>query len=216
MHPDEVEIAKLVLAEAAAAGVERFVYHSVLHPQAEEMPHHWNKLKVEELIFRCGLAFTICQPAVYMQNIRGYWSKIMQGHYPVPYDPESRLSLVDLEDIGNAAARILTENGHENAIYELCGIDSPSQSEIAAALSAVLGIDVQAERISLEKWERQAISAGLPGYMRETLIKMFVYYERYGLRGNPNSLIRLLNRQPTSLAEFLRRSVTEHSRETSK
>jgi hypothetical protein len=23
------------------------VYHSVLHPQIEAMPHHWNKLRVE-------------------------------------------------------------------------------------------------------------------------------------------------------------------------
>ena len=51
MHPGEVEIGRLVLREAARAGVERFVFHSVLHPQTEKMPHHWNKLRVEELIF---------------------------------------------------------------------------------------------------------------------------------------------------------------------
>ncbi len=30
-----------------AQGVKRFVYHSVLHPQIEAMPHHWAKMQTE-------------------------------------------------------------------------------------------------------------------------------------------------------------------------
>src|SRR5258706_15815996 len=55
MNPDEVEIGKLVIGEAQKAGVEHFVYHSVLHPQTEKMKHHWGKLRVEEMIFESGL-----------------------------------------------------------------------------------------------------------------------------------------------------------------
>ena len=59
MHASELEISRKALRAAQAAGVSRFVYHSVLHPQTEDMPHHWQKLRVEEMIFRSGLPFTI-------------------------------------------------------------------------------------------------------------------------------------------------------------
>src|SRR5689334_6798617 len=41
MNPDEIEIGKLIINETKKAGVEHFVYHSVLHPQTEKMYHHW-------------------------------------------------------------------------------------------------------------------------------------------------------------------------------
>ena len=73
VHPDEIGIGRRVVSAALAAGVERFVYHSVLHPQIEAMPHHWAKMRVEELLFQSGLDATILQPAPYMQNVLAQW-----------------------------------------------------------------------------------------------------------------------------------------------
>ena len=73
---DEFEIGEKVINTARKAGVEHFVYHSVLHPQIEDMPHHWLKMRVEELLFKSGLNFTILQPVAYMQNVQGYWNQI--------------------------------------------------------------------------------------------------------------------------------------------
>jgi uncharacterized protein YbjT (DUF2867 family) len=116
MNPAEVEIGEGVIVAACAAGVEHVVYHSVLHPQTEAMPHHWSKLRVEEKLFESGLAYTILQPAAYMQNVLAYWEAIMEhGVYPVPYAVEARLSMVDLEDVARSAALILTEPGHIGA-----------------------------------------------------------------------------------------------------
>ncbi|MFN8458488.1 MAG: NmrA family NAD(P)-binding protein [Anaerolineae bacterium] len=67
--PDEVAIGRAAIAVAKAAGGPRSVYHSVLHPHTEKMPHHWHKLRVEELLFESGLEWTILQPAAYMQNV---------------------------------------------------------------------------------------------------------------------------------------------------
>jgi uncharacterized protein YbjT (DUF2867 family) len=63
MSPDEVKIGKLMINSGREAGIAHFVYHSVLHPQTERMNHHWQKLRVEEMIFESGLPFTILQPA---------------------------------------------------------------------------------------------------------------------------------------------------------
>lgn len=210
MRPDEISMGQIAIAAARSAGVDHFVYHSVLHPQTENMPHHWKKLRVEEMLFEAGLSCTILQPAAYMQNILAYWEKITkEGIYAVPYAVETRLGLVDLEDVAEVATKVLLEPGHEGAIYELCGVDVLSQTEIAAILSQQLGREVCAEEIPLDVWEGEARAAGLGGYQIETLVKMFQYYERFGFWGNPRVLGWLLGREPTSFADFVARVIEE-------
>lgn len=206
MSQHEVQMGRLALKAARSAGVERFVYHSVLHPQTEAMPHHWKKLRVEELLFESGLPFTILQPTAYMQNLLAHWPRILnEGVYPVPYGAETRLSLVDLEDVAQVAATVLTQPNHVRATYELAGTHPMSQTAIASILSKELGRAVQVEEISPEKWSQEARRQGLGDYQVETLVKMFRYYDRFGLEGNPHVLSWLLGRIPTSLTEFILR-----------
>ena len=99
VSPHELPFAKALVAAAANSGVSRLVYHSVLHPQIEAMPHHWAKLRVEELLFTSGLDVTILQPTAYMQNSLTEWDHMAgDGIYRVPYPVETKLSLVDLDD----------------------------------------------------------------------------------------------------------------------
>ena len=207
VSPDEVAIGQVAIVAARSAGVKHFVYHSVLHPQVEAMPHHWQKLRVEEQLFESGLCYTILQPAAYMQNVLAHWDQIMeQGVYPVPYAVETRLGMVDLEDVAEAAAVVLTEPGHAGAVYELAGAEVLSQTEVATILSQQLGRPVRAEAVSLETWERRARESGLGDYQVETLVKMFRYYECYGFWGNPRVLSWLLGRPPTTFAAFIERA----------
>lgn len=207
VSPDELIIGKVVIAAALAEGVEHLVYHSVLHPQTETMPHHWLKMRVEEKIFESGLPFTILQPTAYMQNVLAHWDDIFQrGVYPVPYSLEARLSMVDLKDVASAAALVLTKPGHVAATYELAGTLAMSQVEVAGILSEELGRTVNAENIPLDSWKRKARTAGLGDYQVETLVKMFQYYDRHGLGGNPAVLGWLLGRPPTSFAQFVERT----------
>jgi uncharacterized protein YbjT (DUF2867 family) len=182
------------------------VYHSVLHPQTEAMPHHWQKLRVEEHLFESGLAYTILQPAAYMQNVLAGWDSILeQGIYSVPYPVQTRLGMVDVEDVAGAAALVLTQAGHAGAIYELAGPEALTQVQVAAILGQALGRAVRAEELALDAWEQRARASGLGDYQVETLVKMFRYYERYGLWGNPNVLRWLLGRPPTPFAAFVER-----------
>ncbi|HID34669.1 MAG TPA: NAD-dependent epimerase/dehydratase family protein [Anaerolineae bacterium] len=203
MFPREFELGKLAIDGASRAGVERFIFHSVLHPQTEAMPHHWWKLRVEEDLFTSGLTFTILQPTAYMQNLLAQWPAIRdEGVLRQPYAPEARISLVDLRDVAEVAAIALLEPGHESATYELAGTPPLSQHETAAILARALDRPVQAEAISRETWAQRA--TGLSDYARTTLLKMFEYYEHHGLAGNPNVLRWLLGREPRSLAAWAR------------
>jgi len=207
MSPDELSLTQVVLRAARAAELEHFVYHSVLHPQTEAMPHHWQKLRTEELLFETGLPYTILQPAAYMQNVLAYWDRIVQqGVYAVPYATETRLGMVDLEDVAEAAAIVLTERGHAGATYELAGADVLSPVEVAAILEGQLARPVRAQAVPLDLWERGARASGVGDYQVETLLQMFRYYEHYGFGGNPQVLTWLLRRPPTTFASFVERA----------
>jgi len=206
VHPHEVDFARLLIAAANDLGVPRLVYHSVLHPQIEAMPHHWNKLRVEEMLFGSALDITILQPTAYMQNSLAQWeSMVGNGIYRVPYPVETRLSLVDLDDVAEAVAIVLTNAGHSGATYELVGTPQLSQAEIAEAFGHALKRPVRAEAEAIESWENRARAAGMDDYQVDTLIKMFRAYARDGLKGNPNVLTWLLGRPPTSLTAFATR-----------
>lgn len=208
MAPDELEIGQNLLTLAKAKGVTRIVYHSVLHPQVEAMPHHWQKLRLEEAIFTSGLDFTILQPCAYMQNILQYWEKITtEGIYEVPYATSARISIVNLEDVAQAAAGVLVESQHSGAIYELAGPQPLSQEEVAQIIGQRSGRPVHARLLDRNQWAENASKAGMGDYQRNTLLRMFEYYEQFGLVGNSTVLEMLLKRPATSFAEFVERQL---------
>jgi NAD(P)H dehydrogenase (quinone) len=208
VSPHEISFARTLATAATNSGVARLVYHSVLHPQIEAMPHHWNKLRVEEMLLGSKLDFTILQPTAYMQNSLAEWGRMVRhGVYRMPYPIETRLSLVDLDDVAEAAALVLTTAGHSAATYELVGTPPLSQVEIAETFSQALNKTVQAQAETVEAWDQRARSAGMDDHARETLTKMFRTYARDGLKGNSNVLGWLLGRPPTSFAAFAARIV---------
>ena len=210
MSPDEFQIGKQVIWQALKAGVEHFVYHSVLHPQTETMAHHWGKLRVEELILESGLSFTILQPAPYMQNLLAGWKKMLEdGVLRVPYSIQSKFSFIDLIDLAEAAKIIMTEAGHKNATYELAGTVPFSYIEVGEIIKKVSNRPIRVEREEISEWRLRA--AEINEYARENLANMFEYYDKWGLRGNPNVLRWVLGREPASLEIFIQRSMKKNN-----
>jgi len=208
MHLNEVEIGKLMIKAAKKEGVEYFVYHSVLHPQTEKMNHHWQKLRMEETLFESDIPFSVLQPAPYMQNLLAGWKSILEyGILRVPYSVDARFSFIDLEDLANVVRIVLTESGHKNATYELAGTLPTSHVDVAEIISRVLNQDVRAEKEEIGDWKLRA--KGLSVFAVENLIKMFEYYDQWGLAGNPNVLRWILKREPISLKSFTERVVSE-------
>jgi NAD(P)H dehydrogenase (quinone) len=209
MNSNEFAIGKLVIDEARKVGMEHLVYHSVLHAQTAKMNHHWQKLRVEEMIFESGIPFTILQPAPYMQNLLAGWKSIVEdGVLRVPYSVNSKFSFVDLEDVAESAKIVLTEPNHKNAIYELAGTLPISHVEVAEIMSRILNRDVRADKEEFSDWKLRAGS--LSEQAVGALVKMFEYYDQWGLVGNPNVLRWILRHDPESLESFIERTLREY------
>src|SRR5829696_6126267 len=170
------------------------------------MTHHWQKMRVEEMVCESGVPFTILQPVPYMQNLLAGWKSVEDGILRVPYSVNSRFSFVDLEDISDVAKIVLSEPNHKNAFYELAGTLPMSHVEVAEKLSTVLKRPIRAEREESRNWRLRA--KDMSQFAVENLIKMFEYYDQWGLAGNPNVLRWILGRQPNTLETFVERTLS--------
>lgn len=198
LHPDEPGYVADALAAMRATGVGRVVYHSVASPYAPAMPHHLGKAAAEDLVRRSGMAWTILQPCAYVQNLL---PALRSGELVVPYSLETRFGLVDLDDVAQAAASVLTEPGHDGATYELGGPVLVSITDVAAIATEVLGTRVTATRTDPAAWRGD----GLDERERDWLRAMFRYYDTYGLPAGGRVLEALLGRTPATVADVVTR-----------
>src|SRR5579859_3028585 len=182
MHPAEFEIGRNMISAAQDLSVERIVYHSVLHPQIEPMPHHWDKMRVEEALINSRLRWTILQPAPYIQNFK----RPPDGVLRVPYRTDAPFSFVDLMDVAEAAATVLMEDKFDYGIYELAGPAVITVEDLARGFG-----------VNLESTDS--------GEAPPRLAAMFEYYDRHGLVGNPAALEMILGRPPTNALDALLR-----------
>ncbi len=159
-----------------------------------------------DMLFGSGFDLTVLQPTAYMQNILGAWRGIIvDGVFRIPYPVETRISLVDLEDVAEAAALVLTQArsrrrnlraGRHRAVEpERCH----RRDQRCAAASCARGGGAG------RGMGRRAGAGGMGEYERHTLAAMFRYYADYGLIGNSNALSWLLGRAPHTIAHFIGR-----------
>lgn len=199
VHPDEVGIAERVAAAAARAGLSHFVFHSVLHPDDASMPHHLRKSEAEKVVRTHLPGATVLRPAAYHQNLLG---SALSGRLAVPYSLDSPFTNVDLDDVAEVAATVLTRPGHEGVTYDLAGPEVLSVRDQAAVATDVLGRRVEAVRGDLAEW-MAGPGAELAPQARDDLMAMFAAYDRGGLVGDPSTLRRLLGREPRTWAQAL-------------
>ncbi|WP_283135198.1 SDR family oxidoreductase [Rhizohabitans arisaemae] len=205
MHPAEHELTRAVIETAERRGVTRFVLHSVLAPYLPELPHHLRKAESERALRRSSLVWTSLQPGWYAQNLLAQLLRARgEGVVAMPYSVSTPFTPVDLADVAQAAAIVLTEDGHGYASYELCGPDTLSTAEMAGIVGDLLGAPVRAERETVERWRRSAQARYPEGFE-----PMFAFYDRHGLAGNPRALAMLLGRTPTDLRTVLARHLGE-------
>ena len=195
-----------VIAAAGRAGVERLVYHSVLHAPTPAMPHHWRKARVEMLLRDSPLAWTILQPAMYVQTALAFLNPDRTALSP-GFDVGRLFSPIDLTDLGEATARVLTESGHDYATYELAGSERLSFEDMAGIIAAATNRPVAARALDPDLVLRQAEQRGFAGIALDELRLMMAHYDRHGLVGNGRTLTMILGRQPTPFARSVARAL---------
>jgi len=206
MTSAEKTIGNNVIAAAKSANVERLIFHSVLHTQVKALKHHWERLLVEEAIVESGVPYSILQVGSYYQNMLPGWGRMLEtGAHAMAYDTGVSMSLVDLDDVAEAACRVAADSGCTNGIFEICGPEITLE-EKAEILSDVLGQPIRAEKLHADAAVSHAASMGVDEYGQECMRRMFAHYDDHGLVGSARVLGWILGREPNDFRTFAERT----------
>lgn len=167
------------LIEAAkAAGVRQFVHTSATGAGQHTTTPGWAegrwaaveptmtaKAKVQDAVRAAGFAqWTILKPGAFMENFlpsaRYMFPRGIAGGLVSVLKPQTRLSLVAVQDIGRAAAAAFTSGEKFHGVELELASDYLSMAEIAEILARVLGTHLDAPNMT----EQQALAAGMPGF----------------------------------------------------
>ena len=144
---DELPVAERLINAARGGRLDQIVFHSVIHPDIAELPHHRQKLEVENILRESGLPVTVLRPSHYMQNVLDFWDFFGAGLLPYPTSPEIPMGVVDVEDIAAAAANVLASPAeHIGTTYDLSTVEL-TRHDMARIWSRVLGHPMVAVRI---------------------------------------------------------------------
>ncbi len=203
---------------ALSAGVNRIVYLSVIKaaPDATFILAH-DHFHTEEYIRASGISFTFLRVGLYTDNVPQCVSKDDVIRVPAAY---GRAAWVTRDDIADAAASVLTGNGHAGRTFDITGPEALTMSETAAILSAAVGREIvyrpqttQEARITrttsrLEKFEAERIALtghGLDDYEVEVFVTHFLQIAAGDLAHVSNAVTELTGHAALSLEEYLAR-----------
>jgi NAD(P)H dehydrogenase (quinone) len=137
---DMVVQSKAIIDAAAKAGIKHIVHLGVFTPKADCYDPHfaWHQM-IEVYIKASGIDFTFLHPNCFMQNLTGFYGMVKNGKVRF-YAGDKKLGWIALEDVAEAAAKILTEGPtkHHGKDYWF-STESLNNQEIAQILSEVTG-----------------------------------------------------------------------------
>ena len=207
---DELTQAMLALNAARDAGVKGIVYLSVFQGEAyADVPHFASKVTVERMIHALGLPATILRPAYFIQNdLRQKDALLGGGVYGMPVGAKG-ISMVDIRDIGEAAANALLRREHAESplpgeTYELVGPEALTGNDLAALWSKVLARPIHYGGDDLEALEQRLKSFG-PAWLAYDMVLMMRRYQGDGAVASASDIARLtglLGHAPRSYHAF--------------
>lgn len=189
---------------AAAAGVKHLVVLSQL-AAAEDSPVRFLRYHgaVERHVRELGLPYTFLRPNLYFQGLLAFAGMIAAtGQFAAPIGTAT-VSAVDVRDIAEVAAVVLTEPGHEHAAYALTGPEPVTHAQIATALTAALGREVSFADVSPEAFAA-SLKGILPPWQVDGLLEDYAHYRRGEASAVSAAVPEITGRPAIGVGQFAR------------
>lgn len=163
--PNRVQGHKAVIEGAKAAGVKFIAYTSILHADKAQTLLAKDHLETEEALKASGLSYTILRNGWYMENYLDALDQHLENGAIFGATKDAKFSPARRADYADAAAMVLTNNGHVGKTYELAGDTAYSLSEIAAEISRITGKPLKYTDLPFEEYKAVLAKAGLPEFL---------------------------------------------------
>ncbi|MFC4640408.1 SDR family oxidoreductase [Deinococcus hohokamensis] len=201
---DRVGQHRHVVEAAKAAGVKLIAYTSILGADRTPMllanDHH----ATETLIRESGLPYVFLRNGWYTENYTGNLAQTLEQGVILGAAAEGLFTPATRQDYAEAAAAVLTSEGHEGQTYELGGDAGVTMADLAAELGRQSGKTVRYQNLPPEEYARTLTGFGVPEGMAGILADSDTGIVRGDLATNSGDLRRLIGRPTTPLADALK------------
>lgn len=192
-----------VVDAAQAAGVSLLAYTSTTRADTATSIIGATHGETETHLRDRAVPSVVLRNSWYLENYTEQLPQILQNGAIVGAVGAGRISAASRADYAEAAAVVLTTDGHTGAVYELGGDESFTVTELAAAISATAGQDVRYVDLPMADLVRTLADAGLPPELAEVLADADRAMSLGEMYTDSGDLHRLIGRAPVTLAEAL-------------
>ena len=203
---DQIALETAFVEAAQRAGLAHLVRLSIIgadQPGVDAMRFGAIHAAMERVVRDSGIPWTFLRANGFMQNNLSQAQTIAgQGAFYSSGSPAARVSYVGARDIGDMAAKVLTEPGHEGQAYHLTGPEALSDDDIAARLSEVLGRTISHVQVPWEGVRESFVGSGFPEWNVDGFKELMDLYETGAAAAVYPDIERLLGRPPRTFTEF--------------
>ncbi|MBG0819416.1 NAD(P)H-binding protein [Planomonospora sp. ID91781] len=192
---------------AVDAGVRRFVALSGRGIEHVTGDFGQGMVAAEQAVRGSGVEWTVIQPNNFDQNFdEDLWLEPLRaGRLALPIGdvPEP---FVDVEDVAEVAAVLLTEDGHAGRVYELSGPRGLTFAEAAETIGRAAGRTIEYVELTPEEYHRELLGQGYPEAAVRMLGALFEVHRGGHLAGVADGVRQVLGREPASFEDYAART----------
>lgn len=187
---------------AKKSSIKHIVFLSVQGVENSKIiPHH----KIEKLIVDSKIPYTFLRPAYFMQNFTTTLrNDIINNHKIYLPAGHAKFTVIDVEDIGAVAAKVLTEpQNHMNKRYELTNSETLTFTEMAEKISHGIGKTIQFISPNLLQFFSTKRKENMPTMLILVMI-MLHYFPRFQKTPKTTEWVKIITgKEPKSFDEFI-------------
>lgn len=190
-----------VIKAAKEAGVKRIVYTSILRADSSTISLAAEHLQTEKLLKESGISFTLLRNGWYTENYTGSIPGALAAGVFIGSAGEGKISSASRADFAEAAAAVLTSEGHEGKTYELAGDQSFTLKDLTLEISRITGKDIPYQNLSEKEYSNALKGLGLPDMIADGIASWDVSASKGDLYAEDRTLSKLIGRPTTPMSE---------------
>jgi NAD(P)H dehydrogenase (quinone) len=192
-----------VVRAAERAGVQLLAYTSIPRAERNPMILAQEHRGTEEVIAKSAVPHTFLRNSWYWENYLNGLDATLESGVLYGSAGAGLVSAAARADYAEAAAVVLTTDGHAGQVYELGGDEHLSLADVARVISAASGKPVRYQDLPQDEYVAGLEKAGVPGDFALVLADSDAGLAAGWLDVTSGDLQKLIGRPSTSAAEVL-------------
>lgn len=199
-----------VIDAAKQADVPYLAYTSLLNAENSLLGLAQEHRETEDLIKASGLNYTFLRNNWYSENYLAGLAHTIETGILLGAAAGGKISSASRQDYAEAAAKVLSSEGHDHKTYELAGSSSFSLADLAGDIRDVSGKAVVYQNLTAEEYSQALSKSGLPAGLVEIIVDADIQTQQGAMFSQSKDLENLLGHKTTPMRDQVKALLMPH------